>query len=217
MMATTPVGQNSPRSPDRVAACLAGGFVVLLLATEAVLSLPDERANAASVATFYVAHRTFTIILQILGFAASALLGGYAWRLRRVDHVVSTAGMIMAVCSLLPGLVTLVTAVVADPVNPAAASRWNRLEPRADDVLFVGIIVFAAAVALRLGRSLPALGVLALLVAVGCFFRLGLEAAGVGRGSLDAIVPLSFLILIAVMAALSLLGVLGPGARHKPS
>ena len=216
-MATTRVGQNSPRSPDRVAASLAGGFVVMLMATEAVLSLPDETASAASVATFYAANRTFIIILQILGFGASALLGGYAWRLRRVDRVVSTVGMVMALCSLLPGLVTLATAVVADPANPAAAGRWNLLEPRADDVLFVGILVFAAAVALRLGRSLPALGVLALLVTVGCFFRLGLDAAGVGRGPLDAIVPLSFLILIAVMAVLSLLGVLRPRARQQPS
>lgn len=84
-------------------------------------------------------------------------------------------------------------------------------------MLFVGILLFAAAIALRLGRSLPALGVLALLVAVGSFFRLGLEAAEVGRGPLDAIVALSFLILMAVMAALTLLGVLRTGARHQPS
>ena len=216
-MARTRVGQHTPRSPDRVGASLAGGFVALLMATEAVLSLPDETASAESVATFYAAHRTFIIILQILGFVASALLGGYAWRLRRVDRVVSTAGLVMAVCSLLPGLVTLATAVVADPADPLAASRWNLVEPRADDVLFVGILVFAAAVALRLGPSLPALGVLALLVAVGCFLRLGLEAAGVGRRPLDAIVPLLFLILVAVLAALSLVGVLRPGARRQRS
>jgi hypothetical protein len=159
------------------------------MATEVVLSLPDETASAVSVATFYAAHRTFIIILQILGFGASALLGGYAWRLRRIDRFVSTAGMVAAVCSFLPGLITLAIAAVADPANPAPASRWNLLEPRADDILFVGILLFAAAIALRLGRSLPALGVMALLVAVGCFFRLGLEAAGIGRGPLDAIAP----------------------------
>ena len=217
MMAKTRVGRHSLRSPDRVGASLAAGFVALLVATEAVLSLPDETASAASVAAFYMAHRTFIIVLQILGFLASGLLGGYAWRLRRVDQVVSTVGMVLAVCSLLPGLVTLATAVVADPANPLAASRWNLLEPRGDDVLFVGILVFAAAVTLRLGRSLPALGVLALVVAAGCLLRLGLEAAGVGRRPLDAVVPLLFLILIAVMAALSLVGVLRPGARHEQS
>jgi len=211
MMATKPVGDSrSSRSPDWVAASLAGGFVVLLMATEVVLSLPDETASAVSVAAFYSAHRTFIIVLQLLGFGASALLGGYAWRLRRIDRVVSSAGIVTAVSSLLPGLITLAIAVVVDPTNPAPASRWNQLEPRADDFLFVGILLFAAAVTVRLGRSLPALGVLALLVAVGCLTRLGLEAAGVGRGPIDAIVPLSFLILTAVMAVLSLLGVLRP-------
>jgi len=103
----------------------------------------------------------------VLGFGASAPLGGYAWRLRRVDRVVSTAGIIMAVSSLVPGLTTLLIAIVADPDKPALASRWNVLEPRGDDILFVEILLFAAAIALRLGRRLPALGVLALLVAVG--------------------------------------------------
>ena len=202
------VADKSIRTPDQVAASLAVGFVVLLLATELILSLPGETASASDVATFYAAHRSFVIILQVLGFGASALLGGYAWRLRRVDRVVSTTGMIMAVSSLVPGLITLVIAIVADPDNPALASRWNLLEPRGDDILFVGILVFAAAIALRLGRRLPALGLLALLVAVGCLSRLVLEMVGASGGPLDAAVPLSFLFLVAVMAVLSILGVL---------
>jgi hypothetical protein len=207
-MPTAQVADKSTRTPDRVAASLAIGFVVLLLATELILSLPDETASASDVATFYAAHRNFIIILQVLGFGASALLGGYAWRLRRVDRVVSTAGMILAVSSLVPGLVTMVIAIVADPDEPALASRWNLLEPRGDDILFVGILLFAAAIALRLGRRLPALGVLALLVAVGCLTRLVLEMVGTSAGPLAAAVPLSFLILVAVMAVSSFLGVI---------
>jgi hypothetical protein len=206
--ATLQVAHRPDRTPDRMAAALAGGFIVLLLATEAVLSLPDESASANLVATFYAVHRAFIIILQLLGFVAAGLLGAYAWRLRRVDRVVSAAGMVMAVCALVPGLITLVVAVVADPADPAPAGRWNLLEPRGDDVLFLGIFAFAAIVALRLGRRVPALGVLALLVAVACLARLALEVAGVGRGPLDAVGPLSFLVLIAVMAVLSFRGVL---------
>ena len=52
---------------------------------------------------------------------------------------------------------------------------------------------------------------LALLVALGCLTRLILEAVGTDRGPLDAVVPLSFLALMAVMAALSFLGVLRTG------
>jgi hypothetical protein len=209
------VGNKVVRKPDRAAGALAAGFVVLLLATELVLTLPDEADSPASVANFYATHRALIIILQLLGLVAAALLGAYAWRLRSVDRVVAAAGLIMAVCGLIPSLITLVIAVVADPDNPASAGRWNMLEPRGDDTLFVGIVLFAGAVAVRLGRRLPALGVLAALVAVSCSVRLALEIAGKSRGPLDAVGPLSFLVLIAVMALLSFLGILG--AESPPS
>jgi hypothetical protein len=205
--------ETSVRTPDRVASALAAGFVVLLLATELVLTLPDETDNPVSVANFYAAHRGFIIILQVLGLAAAALLGAYAWRLHTVDRFVATAGMIMAVCSLVPGLITLMIAIVANPDHPAAAGRWNVLEPRGDDLLFVGIVLFAGAIAVRLGRRLPALGVLAALVAFSCLARLVLEAAGRSRGPLEAVGPLLFVILIAVMATLSFLGVLRAGSQ----
>jgi hypothetical protein len=82
---------------------------------------------------------------------------------------------------------------------------WNRAVM---NILFVGIVLFAGTVAVRLGRKLPALGLLALFVAVSCLIRLGLEIAGNNRGPLDAIGPLSFVLLIAVMAILSFLGLL---------
>jgi hypothetical protein len=196
------------RTPDRLAGALAAGFVVLLLATELVLTIPDEADSPESVANFYAAHRAFIIILQGLGLVAAVLLGAYAWRLRTVDRFVAAAGMIMAVCGLVPGLITLMIAIVADPDHPAAAGRWNALEPRGDDILFVGIVLFAGAIVVRLGRRLPALGVLAALVALSCLARLLLEAAGRSRGPLEAVGPLLFVVLVATMAVLSFLGIL---------
>ena len=215
-MATTPVGQNSPRSPDRVAASLAGGFVVLLLATEVVLSLPDETASAASVGllrgTSNLHHHPADPGIRGLRPAGRVRLAIASGRSGRVDRGDGHGGLQSpprARHSRDCGGGRSSQSGGGQSMEPAGAPCGRRVVRRD--------LVFAAAVALRLGRSLPALGVLALLVAVGCFFRLGLEAAGVGRGPLDAIVPLSFLILIAVMAALSLLGVLRPGARHQPS
>jgi hypothetical protein len=202
------VANESVRKPDRVAGTLAAGFVVLLLATEVVLTLPDETASAAAVASFYATHRGFIVILQLLGVVAAGLLGGYAWRLLSVDRVVAVAGLIMAACALIPSLITLVIAIVADPSHPGAAGRWNTLEPLGDDILFVGILLFAGTVALRLGRRLLALGLLALFVAVSCLIRLVLEIAGRSHGVLDAIAPLSFVLMIVVMAILSFLGIL---------
>jgi hypothetical protein len=204
--------ETSARTPDRVAGALATGFVVLLLATELVLTLPDQTDSPESVANFYAAHRAFIVILQVLGLVAAALLGAYAWRLRTVDRFVAAAGMIMAVCGLAPGLTTLMIAIVANPDHPATAGRWNALEPRGDDILFVGIVLFAGAIVVRLGRKLPALGVLAALVALSCLARLVLEAAGRSRGLLEAVAPLLFVILVATMAVLSFLGVLHAGS-----
>jgi uncharacterized membrane protein len=160
-------------------------------------------------------HRTLIIILQLLGFLAAVLLATYAWRLRSVDRVVAVTGLVMAVCGLVPGFITLVIAVVADPDEPVPAGTWNMLEPRGDDILFLGIVMFPAAVALRLGRRLPALGLLALFVVICCLTRLVLEIAGKSRGALDAVGPLSFLVLIAVMAVLSFRGILGADSASQ--
>ena len=143
------------RNPDRLAASLAAGFIVLLLATEGALTLPGESDSASKVADFYTAHRVTIIVLQLLGFVASALLAAYSWRLRRVDLPVAWAGVLMALCSVVPGAITLVLAVVADTADTSTAGRLNDLEPRGDDALFVGILVFAFVVALSCVREDP--------------------------------------------------------------
>ena len=216
-MAVTPRGSTElVRKPDRVAGALAAGFVVLLLATELVLTLPDEADTPEVVADFYTAHRVLIIILQLLGIVDALLLAAYAWRLRSVDRLVAAAGLVVAACGLAPSLITLVIALVADRDDPSSAGRWNLLEPRGDDILFVGIVLFAAAVAVRLGRRLPVLGVLAVLVVISCLTRLVLEIAGTPRGPLDAVGPLSFLLLIAVMGFLSFRGTLGSDQHPAP-
>jgi hypothetical protein len=212
-------GRNDQgRTPDRLAAGLAFAFIVLLLVTELVLALPDEAASPSYVARFYAEHRTFIIVLQVLGVVDALLLGAYAWRLRAVDRFVAGAGLLMALCALAPTMITLVLAIVADPARVEAAAEWNMLEPRGDDILFVGIVVFACTVAVRLGRNNPALGVLALIVAVACLLRLILEAVGKTRGALEAVGPLLFVVLIATMAVLSFRGVLraSPGRLPEP-
>ena len=202
---------------DRVAGGLAGGFVLLLLATELVLTLPDDTANPSIVADFYARNRVIVIILQLLGIVAAGLLAGYAWRLRRVDRPISVAGLVMAGCAVVPGLITLVIALVADPADPAAAAEWNSWEPRGDDLLFAGIAVFAATVTVRLARRRTLLAMLAGLTAVAALVRLMLEMMAVQRGPLDAAAPLLFLALVSVMAVLSWLGrLLGATLQVSP-
>lgn len=191
---------------DRRAGWLGLGFLVLLLASEGALTLPDEDASASSVAHFYAAHRAVIVALQLTGFVACFLLAAMAWRLRVVDRRVSGAGLVVAAAALAPGLVTLVVAIVADPQHPASAGRYNALEPRGDDLLFLGITVFGLAVVAARRRVPTWLAVLGAVLAAASVLRLALEALGLERGVLDSLAPLSFLVLVAGMTWLSFRG-----------
>ena len=190
---------------------LAGVFVVLLLGSEAALVLPDETAGDSAVASFYATHRGPVVVLQLIGLVAAGLLAGYAGRLRRFDPVASTAGLITAALACAPAVVSLVLALVADPTHPSTAGTWNAWGPRADDLLFVGITVFGAAIALR--PRFPAIArVLGAIVAVLCGARLVLEATGHARGTFDSLGPISFVLLMACLGLLSAIGRLSPDA-----
>ena len=194
-----------PARRDLFGAVLAWAFVIVLLLSEAALTLPGETASDPAVASFYSQHRATIIVLQLIGLVAAGLLAGYAGRLRRFDAVASTAGIVTAALACAPAVVTLVTALVADPAQPSTAGRWNAWEPRGDDLLFIGITVFAAAIALR--PRFPSLArVLGAIVAVLCGTRLILEATGHTRGAFDSLGPISFVVLMAYLGLLSAMG-----------
>ena len=197
---------NRERIVDRAAGWVGPAFLVLLLASEIALSLPDEHASAAAVATFYAAHWAVIIGLQVAGFAGSALLALFAWRLRMISPGIAAAGFILAVTTLMPALITLLLAVVADPTRPTTAGTLNHWEPRGDDLLFVGVTLFAATLLPFLGRPPRWLGVLAGIVAMFCLLRFALELLGRPRRAIDALAPISFLVLIAALTWLSFRG-----------
>src|ERR1700712_2859542 len=97
---------TSTRTVDRTSGWLGVAFLVLLLASEAALSLPDEHATAQTVARFYAAHREVILILQFVGFVASASLALFAWRLRVLSWGIAAAGLVLALTTLAPGLIT---------------------------------------------------------------------------------------------------------------
>jgi len=191
---------------DRTAGWLGAAFLVTLLASEAALSLPDELSPAATVATFYSQHRSVIIGLQIVGFVSCALLALFALRLQRIDRGAAVAGVVLAVAALAPGLVTVALAIAADPQNPSTADTLNRLEPRGDDLLFIGVTLFAVVVAVRLGRSPLWVGIFAAVVALTCVLRLALEILGRPRGVLDSLAPITFLVLVAALVWLRFRG-----------
>ena len=199
-------GVTTPRLVDRTAGWFGVAALLTLLASEAALTLPDVDAAPAAVATFYAAHRVVIVVLQIVGFAASAMLAVFAWRLGTVRRGVAVAGLVMAASTLVPGIITVVLALVADPGRPEAADHLNQVEPRGDDVLFAGVLVFAVTVAVLLRRRPPWLGVLAAAVALCCLARFGWEAMGRDGGVPGSLAPVSFLVLIAALSWLAFRG-----------
>jgi hypothetical protein len=179
---------------------------VTLLGSEGAPSLPSETATAADVVRFYTDHRAAVVTLQLVGFVASGLLAAFGWRLRRVDRPVGWCTVALGLLSAGPGTLTLTLALRADPTEPDAAARLNDLEPRGDDVLFAAVVVFAAVVAWRLGRTHRRLGALAVLTLALCAGRLALEAIGHSRGALESLAPLAFLTLVTLLAAMTFTG-----------
>lgn len=171
-----------------------------------VFTLVDLVVDRALDAVTFTSAPAVVTLLQVAGFVACGLLAAMAWRLRVEDRRVSNAGLLVAIAALAPGLVTLVVAIVADPRHPASAERYNNLEPRGDDLLFLGIAMFGLAI-VAARRRLPSwLAVLGAVVAATSVLRLALEALGQERGALDSLAPLSFLVLVGAVTWLSFRG-----------
>lgn len=195
---------------DPTAGWLGIGFLVLLLGSEGALTLPDSDASAASVADFYAQHGTAIVSLQVVGFVACLLLGLFAWRVRVDDPRLAASGVLLAVLAAAPGAVTTVLAVVADPARPAQAGRLNDVVPRADDLLFVGIVLFAGAVVASAASPGWMRG-LGAVVATLSGVRLVMDLAGADPGPWESLAPLAFLVLVAAMVLLVFRGK-APGA-----
>ncbi|NUR08854.1 MAG: hypothetical protein HOQ22_07210 [Nocardioidaceae bacterium] len=197
---------------DRTAGWFGIGFLVLLLGSEGALTLPDADASAASVADFYDAHAGTVMVLQVVGFAACVLLGLFAYRLRVDDRRVAVTGMVLAAVAAVPAAITLVLAAVADPAHPGRAGTLNDLEPRGDDLLFLGVLLFALAVAAG-PRSPGWLRGLAAAVAALTAVRLVAELFGSATGVLASLAPVAFLLLVAALVVVVFRG-RTPGGRH---
>ncbi len=191
---------------SRSSGWLALSFVVVLLFSEAALSLPDATATEAEVAAFYSDHRGAVVILQLIGFGAALLLGLFARRLRTVDRLVSATGIAVAVASVVSGGVILAMALVADPASPSAVGTLNSWEPRADDLLFVAIVGFGAAVAVRFWREHRFLAAIGGATALTCLLRLTMEAIGAALGPVEWLAPVMFVVLVAMMGVMTLTG-----------
>jgi len=99
----------------------------------------------------------------------------------------------------------VVTAIVADPTDPAVATRLNRLQPRGDDLLLAAVTLFAIVVVVRLGRSHHVLGIAAAITGLA-HHTPTTRAREPLPGTLETVAPLCFLGLVTLMGAMSFRG-----------
>ncbi|WP_433296315.1 hypothetical protein ACQP2F_38090 [Actinoplanes sp. CA-030573] len=174
---------------------LAAGFVVVLFVSEVAVTLPDLDATDQHVADFYAGHRAVVVAMQLLGFVAAGLLAMLALRVRELDRASGYALLGVAGVALLPGLVTAVLALAADPAHPATSGRLNAAAAIADDLLFLSVAGFAATVWSARGAYRPVLRWFAAAVSVVCLLR-GVLGVAEREGVLGTVAPFAFLVLV---------------------
>jgi hypothetical protein len=178
--------------PTRAAGAWGIAFVVLLLVSAAMVSLPTAAETGDRIVAFYHAHGQLIVIQQIVGVVALAAFVALGLSLPR-NRWVRPALWAFVVTELVTNLVPLVI-VVTDPSADTTHSL-TFVEDLADAAFFVSIALFTVAATLTEPLWLR---VAAYVVAAGCAVRA--VASPFGMTALDAIAPLAFVALVLVLS-----------------
>ena len=166
----------------------AGGwgiaFVVLLLVSSALASLPTAADSAAAIAAFYRDHASIVVVQQVVGVVALVPLVLFGISLPP-NRWLKPALFLLVGVELVTQIVPLL--ILA---SPGSAQPLTSVEDLADAVLFVTVALFVLAATLGQPRWMR---VGAYVVAAACLLR----AVGVSVFALAA--PLLFLALILIM------------------
>ena len=176
-------------------------FVVLLLVSAGMATVPGGDDPVAFVRRFYEAHRAVVVTAQVVGLAAAVTFIPFADGLQRQDWVgrtplVRRCGLAVAAAGVLAGVPPLVLCAVAGSAGSDVVSTLATASDLVDVVLVTAIAAFAAAVAASVERTW--LRVLAVAVALTCAVRAVLVL--VGGEALALAEPLAFLVLVLALA-----------------
>jgi hypothetical protein len=183
-------------------------FIVLLLLSAGMASVPEGSDPVATVRSFYTDHGQVVLVAQLVGLAAAAAFAFHASALARVvPPVVSRslrlAGFLVAAAAALTAVPVLVLTAVAGGASDRVVLGLADASDLTDVVLFATMAFFAAVTARAAGRSW--LGGLAGIVAVLTAARAVLLAVGSGR--LGLVAPLAFVALVLVVSVRQLIPV----------
>jgi hypothetical protein len=197
------------RGPDahavsgRAAAYWGWAFLVLLLVSAGMVTVPGGDDDVAFVREFYTDHRTVIVIAQVIGLAAAAAflpfargLQGQSWVGRRPWVFVS--GVSVAGAGVLAGAPPLALCVVADSGDDGTISALATASDLVDVVLFLTIAGLGAVVLAAV--EITWLRVLSALVLAVCGIHALLRLRG--ETPLELVAPLAFLTLVGCLAVL---------------
>jgi len=210
------IGRAAARFPleGRKGAWWGVAFVILLLVSAAMVSLPTAEEPGDRIAAFYNAHQQVIVWQQIVGTLALLPFLAFAGALslwarmdgRRNRWLMPAAGLV-ALATVVTSLVPLAMALMPN-LSPDLAHQLTVVEDLADSVLFASLAGFVLATSTGAPVWVRALAV---LVALAGLARAVLSPFGLTV--LDFAAPLAVLGFVVLLSGRLLFR---PAPRHHP-
>ena len=190
------------------------GFVVLLLLSAGMVTVPGRGTAAQAAVAFYRDHLGIIVVAQVIGLIATVAFVLFALGLQRQDGgrpLLRYAGVAVAAATVVTAVPVLWLCLAAPTVSSRMLAGLLVASDLVDVVLFLAIAGFAAAVAIavrpRWAWALaPAVALLSVARAV---------LLVIGSGLLEAIAPVAFLVLVLVLSIATLTGRALLGNRER--
>ena len=200
--------RRAPRQTDhpmsaRTTGKVGFGFVVLLLVSAGMASVPTRSDSAEVVHDFYTEHTAIVVLAQLIGLGAAVAFGFFARGLDfvvgRSDRTLWIAGTGVAVAAAITAIPPLWLCAAAEDASTATLHTLTVASDLTDVVLFVAIAAFGSAIALTGATWLRVLGLVTALVSLA---HAALLMAG--SGPLEVVAPLAFVVLVCALSAAAL-------------
>ena len=181
------------------------GFVVLLLLSAGMVTVPGRGATVQAARGFYRDHLGIIVVAQVIGLLAAVAFVLFALGLQRQDWgrpLLRYAGVAVAAASVVTAVPVLWLCMAASTVTPPMLTGLLIASDIADAVLFLAIAGFATAIAIAARPQWAK--ALALAVALLSIVRAVLLVTG--SELLEVAAPVAFLVLVLVLSVATLTG-----------
>ena len=175
-------------------------FVITLLVTAAMVSLPTSAKSGQQITGFYRAHAGLILVQQVLGVLTVVFFLAFARVLGAGRRRWLLVGTVMVAIAELATNIPPVILAVTQPA-PDAAYALTVVEDFADAALGASIAVFSVAATIN---EVGWLRISGLVVAAVSVIRAGTAPSGIT--ALEVLAPIAFLALILLLSIRLLIG-----------